>query len=105
MASDWKVEIRPKPNHTTVAGFVIDESSRLPIRWVSVQFLDGSKGAFTLENGSFMIRGVETGSHKLRLMMPGYETRAIEMQAVQDSVTTLVVLLKRGEDFSRLLPN
>jgi hypothetical protein len=96
-ASDWRVEVRPKPNNTTLAGFVIDESSRLPIQWASVQIRGGTKGDATLKNGSFMIRGVEAGSHKLIVMMMGYEPRTIDVQVLQDSITTLVVPLTRDK--------
>jgi hypothetical protein len=91
------IEVKRKPNHTTLAGFVIDNESRQPIQWASVQILGGPLGDATLKNGSFMIRGVPPGEQQLVIMMLKYKPETVVIQAIQDSVTIVVVPLRREQ--------
>jgi hypothetical protein len=95
LMSGTDIDVKPKPNHTTLAGFVIEDGSRQPIQWASVQILGGTQGDATLENGSFMIRGVNPGEHKLVIAMLKYKSETIVVQAIQDSVILVVVPLQR----------
>lgn len=90
-----QVDSNVTPNHTTLAGFVIDEKTRQPIQWANAQISGTPLGAVTLENGSFMISDVPPGDHKLVVMMMRYEPAKQVVRAEADSITVVVIELRR----------
>ncbi len=64
----------------TVKGIVIDSNSEKPISGVSVQLKTTSKTTITLENGSFVLQNLTTGSYIVEISFKGYETQNFPIQ-------------------------
>jgi hypothetical protein len=92
-----EVEVIPKPNYTSLGGFVLDEQTLMPIQWASVQIRNGPWGACSLENGSFLIHGLDPGNHDLIVMMLGYKSESRTVHIKPDSITVVVFTLSRDK--------
>lgn len=92
-----EVKVVPQPNYTSLGGFVLDEQTMMPIQWASVQIRGGTWGAHALENGSFLIHGLDPGNHELIAMMLGYKSESRTVYVKPDSITIVVFTLSRDE--------
>jgi hypothetical protein len=92
-----EVEVIPKPNYTSLGGFVLDEQTLMPVQWASVQIRNGPWGSFSLENGSFLIHGLDPGNHELIVMMLGYKSESRTVYVKPDSIAIVVFTLSRDE--------
>ena len=70
--------------HVTVAGRVIDESSRQPIEFASILIKESGQWAITDGNGHFSIKGVSTGKNTMTVQCLGYATHTLVLTITQD---------------------
>ncbi|MEP7128080.1 MAG: TonB-dependent receptor, partial [Chitinophagales bacterium] len=75
-----------------ITGTVTDESNH-PLSNVSVVILDKNKGAYTNENGTFLIKNVVPGKYKLRASLIGYEAVTIDVTVIDGIIATIVFKL------------
>jgi len=73
----------------TIAGRVIDATTKQPLHRATVLLDSASRGAATDENGTFRIAGVSTGVHRVTVKRIGY-AKAFRAVTVEDGVTATV---------------
>ena len=70
--------------HITVAGKVVDESSRQPIEFASILIKESGQWAITDGSGHFSIKGVSTGKNTMTIQCLGYATQTLVLTITQD---------------------
>ena len=70
--------------HITVAGKVVDESSRQPIEFASILIKESGQWAITDGSGHFSIKGVSTGKNTMTIQCLGYATQTLVLTIIQD---------------------
>ena len=70
--------------HITVAGKVVDESSRQPIEFASILIKGSGQWAITDGTGHFSIKGVSTGKNTMTIQCLGYATQTLVLTITQD---------------------
>lgn len=78
------------PNHTAVSGVVADQSTKLPLSYVTVRLktADGAifKTMLTSDNGSFQFRDLNPGQYTLSLSALGYQLLQLPAGGAPDTL-------------------
>ena len=78
----------------SVAGRVIDESSRRPIEFASVLFKENGHWAITDGEGRFSVKDMPTGKATLTVQCLGYATRTMTVNVTKD-IPRMTIALKQ----------
>ncbi len=98
--SIWRhnLMLRPQAGIGTLAGFVTDATTGRGIPGATVT-IDGLGAASESDpTGTFQVRGLSPGTHRLTLWRPGYNTRRGEVEVAADQPTII------GAEFLTLTP-
>lgn len=58
----------------SISGRIIDKKTKQSLGFANIVIVGTSKGAMSLDNGEFTVRGVPVGKHTVKAMMMGYKT-------------------------------
>jgi len=76
--------VAARADQVTVAGRVVDESSRQPIEFVTILMKENGCWAITDGNGYFSIKGVPTGKTTMVVQCLGYATQNLYLTITKD---------------------
>ncbi|MBR1410329.1 MAG: TonB-dependent receptor [Prevotella sp.] len=80
--------------HITVTGRVVDESSRQPIEFASIQMKENGQWAITDVNGNFSIKGVSAGKTTMTVQCLGYATQTLVL-TITKNIPKMNIKLKQ----------
>ena len=80
--------------HITVTGRVVDESSRQPIEFASIQMKENGQWAITDVNGNFCIKGVSAGKTTMTVQCLGYATQTLVL-TITKNIPKMSIKLKQ----------
>jgi hypothetical protein len=83
-----------EPERVTIRGRVVDESTRVPLPGVIIQFRDLGVSVQTDDTGQFEVSGIQVGVYYLELSRPGYRPSTGEFAVMREGsfITSMVPL-------------
>jgi len=85
--------VRDEAAQGIVSGKVVDATTKVPLRGVTITVDDAKKGVLTDENGAFRITQVPAGRHVLHIKMISYARSSQAVTVTDDETATVTIAL------------